>query len=129
MKNIKFFNQKGQALVTLLFFTLIGIAIATAAITLTLSSIISSSKFKGGVLTFAEAESGAENGYLMLLRNPSYSGETMTINNTPVTITVTGINPIVITSTATAGSFVRKVQIQVQYINGQYSVQSWKEIF
>jgi hypothetical protein len=47
---------------------MIGMAIATAAIIATLSSTIASSKFQSGTLTFSEAESGAENAYLRLLR-------------------------------------------------------------
>ncbi len=121
--------ERGQALVTLLFFTMIGITIAIAAIIVSLASIISSGKFQSGSLTFMEAESGAENGYLRLLRNPNYKGETMTINNATVTITVSGTNPITITSKASSGQFLRTVQIQLQSVNGKYSVQSWKETF
>lgn len=129
MKN-KILNQnKGQALVTLLFFTMIGLAIATAAIIVTLSSTIASSKFQSGTLTFSEAESGAENAYLKLLRNPYYTGETMAINDATVTATVSGLININITSTAVSGTFSRTVQVNLQYANGKYVIQSWKEAF
>lgn len=122
-------NNKGQALVTLVFFTLIGLTVATAAIVVTLTSTIAAGKVQSGTLTFEEAESGAENAYLKLLRNPNYMGETMTINNASVTITVTGTSPVIITSRAVSGNFARAVEIRLTRTNGKYSVQSWKEIF
>lgn len=129
MKN-KILNQNtGQALVTLLFFTMIGLAIATAAIIVTLSSTIASSKFQSGTLTFSESESGAENAYLKLLRNPYYTGETMTINGATVTATVSGSTNITITSQAVSGTFSRTIQVKLQYTNGKYVIQSWKETF
>lgn len=122
-------NNYGQALISLIFFTMIGMAIATAAILATLSSTIASSKFQSGTLTFTEAESGAENAYLRLLRDPNYKGETMLINGASVIATVSGSTNITISSKATSGTFSRTVQIKLQYANGKYIIQSWKEVF
>jgi hypothetical protein len=122
-------QNKGQALITLLFFTMIGMAIAIAAIIVTLSSTIASGKFQSGTLTFSEAESGAENAYLKLLRNPYYTGETMAINGATVTATVSGSTNITIISQATSGTFSRTIKVKLQYTNGKYVIQSWKEAF
>ena len=131
IKNLKFKikNSEGQALISLVFFTMIGIAIATAAIIATLSSTIASSKFQSGTLTFSEAESGAENAYLRLLRNPYYKGETMSINGATVIATVSGTTNITIDSKATSGTFSRVVEVKLQYASGKYVIQSWKEVF
>jgi hypothetical protein len=129
MKNAIMNQNKGQALISLIFFTMIGMAIATAAIIITLSSTIASSKFQSGTLTFSESESGAENAYLRLLRDPNYKGETMIINGATVVATVSGTTNIVISSKATSGTFSRTVQIKLQYTNGKYVIQSWKEVF
>jgi len=128
MKN-KIVNKKGQALISLVFFTMIGMAIATAAIIATLSSTIASSKFQSGTLTFSEAESGAENAYLRLLRNPYYKGETMTINGATVIATVSGTTNMTIDSRAISGTFSRTVEVKLQYTAGKYVIQSWKETF
>ena len=122
-------NNKGQALISLVFFTMIGMAIAIAAIIATLSSTIASSKFQSGTLTFSEAESGAENAYLRLLRDPSYKGETMLINGATVIATVSGSTNLTIDSKATSGTFSRVVEVKLQYITGKYIIQSWKEVF
>jgi hypothetical protein len=129
MKNKNLNQNKGQALISLIFFTMIGMAIATAAIIITLSSTIASSKFQSGTLTFSESESGAENAYLRLLRDPNYKGETMTINGATVIATVSGSTNITISSKATSGTFSRTVQVKLQYTNGKYVIQSWKEVF
>jgi hypothetical protein len=122
-------NSSGQALISLIFFATIGMAIATAAILATLSSTIASSKIQSGILTFSEAESGAENAYLRLLRDPNYKGETISINGTNIIATVSGSTDITINSKATSGKFSRSIQVQLQYINGKYVIQSWKELF
>lgn len=125
-----FRNKNGQALITLLFFTVISISIASAAIFITLINSIASGKIQSGATAYSAAESGAENGFLQLLRNPNYVGEIITVNTTPVEITVSGNDgERIITSTATLGKFTRKVRVQILYSNGQYSVQSWKEVF
>ncbi len=127
--NLKINNSGGQALISLIFFSLAAMAIATAAIIATLSSTIASSKLQSGTLTFSEAESGAENAYLRLLRNPNYKGETMTINGATVVATVSGSTNITINSQASSGTFIRTVQVILQYTNGKYVIQSWKEVF
>jgi hypothetical protein len=125
----KFNTQNGQALITLVFFSLIGFTIAMAAIMVSLNSFISSSKFQTGTITYSQAEAGAENAYLKLLRNSNYKGETLTIDNATVTTSITGTNPIIITSIATTSAFLRKVELQVNYSQGKYVVQSWKETY
>jgi hypothetical protein len=129
MKNEFMNKDNGQALISLVFFTIIGMAIATAAILATLSSTIASSKLQSGTLTFSEAESGAENAYLKLLRNPYYKGEKMSINGATVIATVSGSTNITIDSKATSGTFSRAVEVKLQYTAGKYVIQSWKEAF
>ena len=82
-----------------------------------------------GILTDEMAESGAENALLRLLRDPSYTGETLTIDTGTVTVVVTGAATKTITSTATSGNFVRKVQVVAGYTNGIFSITSWQEVF
>ena len=72
------------------------------------------------------AESGAENALMRLLRNPNYSGETFTVDQATVTITVNGSS---IVSSATDGKFTRKIQVDTVYTNNILAVSSWREIF
>src|SRR5437879_2153208 len=89
--NNKTYNsQNGQALITLVFFMVIGITIISAA-TLVLSTNVSSAgAAEQGMMAYYAAESGAENGLLRLLRNPGYTGESISVVGGTVTIQANG---------------------------------------
>lgn len=131
MKNLKFTIrnlQKGQALVTLLFFVLISLTITTSAIIIIIANSISAGKIEQGTASYYSAESGIENALLRLLRDPNYSGETLTIGGATVVTTVSGSNPKTIVSTSQEGSFKRKISALATYSNGYYTISSWKEL-
>jgi hypothetical protein len=127
--------MKGQALITLLFFMVIGVTVTSAAVGMVLVNSISGSKQQQGELAYQIAESGAENGLLRVLRTPppDYTGETLAIGLGQADITVTGAGtvakPYVILSKGKIGNFLRQVQIQATYQNNLLSVISKKEVF
>lgn len=126
---LNFKLQKGQALITLLFFVIVSITITSAAVTLIMISSLSATKLEMSTNALTIAESGAENAMLRLLRNPFYTGETgLAVGNGTATITVSGTNPTTITSTGIIGNFKRRVEVKVGYTNNILTVQSWKEI-
>ena len=133
-KENKNFLARGQALITLLFFTAIGITVISTAVVMTLVNSLSVSKQQQGEVAYEIAESGLDNGLIRLLRSPeTYGGETLPVGSGSATITVTGsgtsANPYVVTSTGTIGLFIRKVQATVTYQNDLLTVTSQKEIF
>ncbi len=120
-------NQKGQALVMLLFFVMVGVAITTAATFIIASNSLSASDVEIGESTLKMAESGIEKALLQILRG-NYTNFSITdLPNGTVDVTVANGNPITIDSTATNGSFVRKVRATVTY-NGIMNITSWKEV-
>ena len=121
-------NEVGQALVTLLIFMVIAITVTAAAVSLVVINSVSTSKTQQASLVYSVAESGAENGLLRLLRNPFYTGETLSVGDGEAVITVTGTNPKIITSVGTIGNFKRTIEIQVDFTNNIMTIQSWKEI-
>lgn len=121
-------KEKGQALITLLFFVLISLTITAGAIIIIIANSISVSKFQEGTIAYYTAESGVENALLRLLRDPNYTGETLTIGTSTVVITVTGSNPKTVASVGQNGNFKRTVQAQMNYNNGYYTFSNWKEI-
>jgi len=135
MNNAKtIFLNRGQALITLLFFTAIGITVISAAVVMTLVNSLSVSKQQQGEVAYEIAESGLDNGLIRLLRSPNtYTGETLPVGSGSATITVTGSgtsgNPYIVTSTGTIGLFVRKVQATATYVNNLFTVTSQQEIF
>lgn len=122
------FLQKGQALVTLLFFMVIGITITSAAVVVIVTNALSATRFEQGTDAYDIAESGAENALLRLLRNPFYTGETLPIGNGTATITVAN-NTIISSGSAAFNNEVRTIQVNTVYNNGILTVTSWKEIY
>ncbi len=120
--------EKGQALITLLFFVLISLTITSSAIIIIIANSISASKLEEGNLAYYIAESGAENALLRLLRDPGYAGETLEIGSGTATVTVSGSNPKTILSVGQDGNFKRKVSAQMTYSNGYYTLSNWKEL-
>ena len=122
-------GEGGQALVTLLFFMVMGITITSAAVVILIANIKAASKVEQGLTAYYIAESAAEEGLLQLVRNPQYAGsETMSLNGGVATMSATQGSPITILSVGKYNDFIRKVQIKTVYTNGTLTIQSWKEI-
>jgi hypothetical protein len=118
-------NQKGDILVTLLFFMVISIAIITSIVFIAYNTMKSGTHFEQGTLAYYAAETGIENALLRLVRDPSYAGETLTLDQGTVLIQVNGN---VITSIATIANSIRQIQVETVYNNNVLEVSSWKEI-
>src|SRR5476649_2444851 len=110
MKKISYSRQKGQALITLLFFVIIAVTITTGAAIVVMTNTLNETRLQQSTLAYSVAESGSEN---RLLRNPNYTGETLTVGSGTATITVTGggANPYIITSKGQVGNYIRTVQV------------------
>lgn len=129
MKQIKNNYSQGQAMVTVLYVVVIGILVTTGAVFVLMSNSSVASIETRGLLARSAAESGAENALLKLIRDPSYSGETMQIDqNRSATVTVTGTSPQTITSIGTMGSLVRRIQITLEYNDGIRTILSWNDL-
>lgn len=125
MKHVK---QRGSVLITLMIFVVVSLSIVSAAVLLVVDSTIISSNQQIGTTAVSIAESGAENAILRLLRNPSYTGETLSVGTGTATISVTGSGPLTIRSVGKIGDFERTVEVVVVRINGVLTVTSWKEV-
>lgn len=123
--------NKGQALISLLFISIIGITIAAGATMLVLINSQSGLKFQQGTIAYEIAQSGAENALLRLLRDPAYTGESMSVGDGTVDIQVSSPGGgYIATSSGKVGNYTRKIQITAHY-NTDYVlvVDSRKEIF
>jgi type II secretory pathway component PulK len=118
-------SQKGQAVITLLFFVAISVAIITAMSFIVFNNITAGANIEQGAVAYYAAETGAENALLRLLRDPDYAGETMIVDDSTVEIEV---DAGVITSTATFENSVRKIEVQTVYNNNVLTISSWREI-
>jgi hypothetical protein len=126
MKKIN--TSSGQALVMLLFITLMALTVIASAAVVVNGNISSASVNEQGNYAYSIAESGVEEALIRMLRDPNYSGSgatPMSMNDGTVMIVVSGG---VITSTGTYGKSVRKIQAQTVYNNNTLTISSWKEI-
>lgn len=121
-------SQSGYMLTALLVFLVVIIIITTTSVMISVSSLRSQTFFDGGSEALAAADSGAENAILRLLRDPSYTGETLQVGDSDVIIMVAGSSPQVVTVVADSGSFERTIEVQLDRINGMLEVISWKEL-
>lgn len=126
MKNLQ--RQKGQTLVIMLTYMIIAIVVTTASITLVLNSSSGTDKIYQGANSLDIAESGAETAMIKLLRNPNYTGETLTVGGGQAVVTITGTNPKKVISKGTLNNFTRTIQVMVDTSNNTLTATSWKEI-
>ena len=126
--------QKGQALISLLFFMVIGITLIVAASIVTLENVSSTSAAEQGTIAYFAAESGIEDALLLVLRYPPtsttpYTGGTTTYSQGQATVTVSPSgNILTITSIGTYQNAIRKVQVQETNGSNGWQVTSWQEI-
>ena len=138
-QNLK--SETGQALITLIFFVVIATVVISAAVTVLFINNLSATTSEQGTLAYYIAESGAEDGYLRILRNPCYTTPTTTPTPAPLvvgsgtvslSITNTGcasfpVN-ITITSIGTLNNISKKIVISAVYnTTGSISITTWKD--
>lgn len=125
--------MRGQVLVTLLFFTVIATAVSSAAILVITENLLSGSRFQEGVIAYQIAQSGADNALIRILRDPSYSGETLNIGSGSAAISVMGsgtsADPYIILSSGKKGQNVKKIEVKAIYIDNLLDVVALREVF
>ena len=127
MKKGTVFQNKGQTLVSLMSFMVTAIIIITAAVAVIIINSKATSKFYQGIVSYDLAEAGIENAIIRLLRDPSYTGETLVLTDATIEIQVTGEGPYIIISTGTNGNFKRTIQATASYNDNILNISSWEE--
>lgn len=125
----KLHYKKAQALISLLVFSVVGIAIAGIATAITINSrsqnLLSYEAFKAE----AAAQSGLEISMMAIIRNPSYAGETLSIDDTDVEIVVLGeeTKNIFIFAKNSLSSF--KIESQVKFEDNRLILLDKKTVY
>lgn len=118
----------GQAVITVLFVVVIGMLVATGATMTLVNAYTAASNRELSAYAYDMAESGIENGMLRLLRDTSYTGETISFGpNRLAVVTVSQFPDLIIQSVGTAGSIVRKIIVRAHMDNLRIVIDSWKE--
>jgi hypothetical protein len=129
-KQSQFCNRKtkGQALLPLLIIIVIVLSLGAAAIELAISNVLVDRFFQDNIDLFYTTEAALENGFLRLLRNPAYSGESLQIGSASCTITVSGGSPAVVLANCDTTRQVKKIQGEVTFAAGTMNVDNIREI-
>lgn len=114
-------------LVALLSFMAVAITLTTAVTVVTLANSLTVSKYSLGQDALNIAEAGADNALLRLTRDPTYTGETLTVGTGTATITVSGTSPKTITSVGQSGTFRRTIVVTATQTSNVLAVTSWVE--
>ena len=118
-------SEAGQTLVSLLVFSVVALAVTTTAISVTINTSQATQAVENRVYIQHAAQSGIENALLMLLRDPTYGGETITIDDVTIVTTIVGSDPYTITATADNTRFSHTEEAVVTYTNNILTISSW----
>jgi Tfp pilus assembly protein PilX len=119
--------QTGQTLIALLVFISIAMLVTMAAAAVTLINVQSNSSYANGSTALQVAESGVDNAMQRILRNPNYTGETLTIGDGTATITVSGTTTKTIVSRGTCSGLQRTITATATYNATVLTLNSWSE--
>mgnify|MGYP001578594829 CR=1 FL=1 len=119
--------KSGQALIMLISFIAIGLTIISSSIFVNMIQSNTTTEVQSGSSALNVAESGVENAMLRLLRNPNYTGETLSVDSGTSVTSVSGTGPWIIISTGEVGEFKRTLRVVVSDSGGTLVVTSWKE--
>lgn len=128
-RNVLKLYSLGQSLISLVIFMVIAIIVVSGAVAVIIVNSKTTTKFYQGMVSYDLAEAGAENALIKLLRDPAYTGETLTVGLDTAVIEVTGGggSPYTITSRGLTGNFQRTIQVIASY-NNILTVTSWREL-
>ncbi len=125
MTNFKRKSEAGQTLVSLLVFSVVALAVTTTAISVTINTSQATQAVENRVYIQHAAQSGIENALLRMLRDPTYGGESITIDDVTVVTNVVGSDPYTITATADNTRFSHTEEAVVTYTNNIVTISSW----
>ncbi len=119
----------GQALIPVLIIIVLVLSLGVAALDVSISNILLSVYEQEGRRVYLKTESALEEGFLKLLRNPSYAGESLQLEETSCTIEVSGLTSTkTVTAICNSGKSVRKIQAQADFYLGRMTVLWIREI-
>lgn len=119
--------QAGNALIPLLVFMVVAIVITTTATALVITNSQNAAIVESGLQAELVAQSGIENALLQLIRNPSYTGETVTVGAGTATIVVSGGPVYQVQSIGRVGDFSRTIEVDAEYIDFELVVTDWRQ--
>lgn len=121
-------KNQGQALIPVLFIMATVLILGAAVLNLSIGGLLLSSSFQEGEATLMATEGALENGLLRILRNPSYLGESLQVEDFSCIISTSGQSPILMRASCDSGHAIRQLEAEINFIAGEMIVENIKEI-
>lgn len=119
-------NKKGTAMIILLLIMSVAMSMVGAAVVTIMSATQKTSFSEQGVVGLKIAESGAEEALIRILRDPNYTGGTLTIDEGNATIQVTGSTIKTITVTTDYAQVNQRVVVTVNTAGDLLKILAWQ---
>lgn len=119
--------NSGQTIIILLVFMMMSITLALSATAVIIINTRTDTAAQQGEQALHNAETGVENALLQLERDNTYTGETMTLDGSAATISISGTSTKTIVAQGTSGSFIRTVTATVSISSNVLTITSWSE--
>lgn len=120
-------KQKGQAIIPLLIVVVIALGLGTIGIELAISNILADRYHFNAIVGYYATESALEESFLRWLRNPSYTGESLVVDDLECVTEVSGSSPWTFEASCTSDHFVRHLSATVDWVNGEMVVDNVSE--
>lgn len=118
---------KGQTLLIMLVISGFVMVVLSSALILSVTgSKLTISSADAAAAAYG-ADAGIENGLIRYLRDPAYTGETISIGRASVVITITGVGPYTIRAVSTAGLSERVTTANITMNSGIMTVNNWQD--
>lgn len=131
MKNAALKNRHGiSLLIVVLIISTMALLLATTAGLMGIDALQTGMRQDAALKAFAGNDSCMEIAYKQLRDNHNYTGETVTLDDTVCTITITGsgtTRTVKARAIYASSTYVREIQTNVDW-NTKYQVMSWQEL-
>jgi hypothetical protein len=122
-------QEKGYAMILLLVFSVMAVTLISAAMNIMLITTQETSQEELSREALGVTEAGIEEALLRILRNPNYTGGTIPIDSTNVSVQVSGTTVKTISAQATVGSVTRVVTAKADFSGPVLTIQSWTVVY
>ncbi len=121
--------KKGQAFISILILGTIALTVGAAAASLVFTQSQLSFNTRESSLVFHLTDGILEDSFLKALRNPVWEGEeTLNVQDVTCKINTEGQNPKVVLVSCQANDKIKKLEAQVDFIDGQMTTSGIQEV-
>jgi len=121
-------KQKGQALIMVILIGIIALIAVVSAATLVISELKKNTTVSFGVSQYQITYGALENALMRVLRDPNYTGETVTLATSTCIITVSGSSPKTVEARCSDGTYSRKINATATFTGGVMAVSGISEV-